>query len=229
MPRDPFPTVLNEYKYVLTRRRLLQTLTGGVKVQVLPISVHILQWLLWIFPLAVSVPFIATGDLWNTYYIGLTYSTLCGFGTLLVGCIVKILFRKLRRNSLANNTSDEEQDIIILPSILSITALSLVFPRKNCIDIVIHAISSGLTCYSAVTLLNVYVMVDIISLPSTVFVFIIGTITLCTAHYSLIANPPHEISIYRQHHQDRLHLFYLRRCVYVILIGTIFTLIKYVT
>ena len=227
MPPEPFPKLINEYKYTLIRRRLLQTITGGVRVQAMPISLHIIQWLLWLFPLAVSVPFIACVNLWNVYYIGLVYSIICGLSTLLVGCTVKILFWKFR-NDFSNIDVDDEQDNVIFPSIFSIMSLSFIFSKKNWMDVIIHAILSSLTCYSSLIILNVYTMVDVITIPATVFVLIIGSITLSTAHYSLLVKPPNEISLYRQHHHDKLHLFYLTRPVYVILVGIIFILLRQV-
>ena len=218
MAHNPF---LNEYKYTLARRRILQTITGGVRIQSLPIPLHILQWLLWILPLAISVPFIATGNLWNPYYSGLTYATLCGLLTLSITCTVKFIYWK---SSTPQLLSIDEEDSTI--SITFCGALNLIFPQKNWLDIIVHTISSGLTCFSSLTLLNVFVMKGALPIPAVVIVFIAGALALCTGHYSLVATPPNEISIYRQCHLDRLHLNYLRRPLYVVLIGILFVVLR---
>ena len=226
MSHDPFPSLLNEYKYVLTRRRLLQTITGGVRIQTLPVSLHIFQWFLWILPLLVSLPFIASAHLWNVYYLGLIYSITCGGITLILGLVVKTIYWKGNQNM--NEEEDDEQQTASVSSFLSLESMHLVFTHKRWIDVIIHTVSSGLTCYSSFIILDPFVMIDVLPIPAVVFVFILGVLTLCTAHYSLIATPPKEISIYRQPHQDRIHLGFLRRPIFIIAIGTLFIVLRFV-
>lgn len=227
---DPFPPLLNEYKYTLTRRRLVQTITGGVKLRTgIPYSIHAIQWLLWITPLMITAPFMVSATYWNVYYIALIGSFLCGLVTLGIGLTVKIILFKSNQLPADYNDDDEGSADSTIHTVFSTAALVFIFStQRNWIDIIVHAISSALLCYSSIILLDISTLVDIVSLPATPFVFIAGGVALCTSHYSLLVQAPVEISIYRQTHQDRLHLWYLRRPAYVILTAIAFICLRYI-
>lgn len=226
MPLDPFPPLLNEYKYTLTRRRVLQTLTGGIKLRTgIPYPIHAIQWLLWILPLIITAPFMISAMYWNVYYIALIGSFLCGLLTLGIGITVKIILRKSHQVP-SYYDDDEEDNSEDIRSLFSVAALVLIFSQRNWIDIIIHAVSSTVLCYSSIVLLDLFTLIDIISLPATPFVFIAGSVALCTSHYSLLVQVPIEISIYRQIHQDRLHLSYLRRPAYIVFTCIVFVSLR---
>ena len=225
MPLETKAPILNEYKYRLTRRRLLQTISGGVKIQRLPYYIHIIQWIVWSVPILIYCPFIGGLLVWNEYYIGGIYSITCSLLVLTSGVFVKMLYY---RETLAvrEEDDDEAEDDINIPSCISYKTLHLLSTRKHFMNIIMHCIISGLICYSSFIILNPFFMKSILPLPVIPFIFTTGAISLCIAHYSLISTPM-EIISYRPHHQDWFQLRFLRRPIYIIILGMAFIILRY--
>lgn len=182
--------------------------------------------MVWSVPILIYCPFIGGLLVWNEYYIGGIYSITCSLLVLISGVFVKMLYY---RETLAvrEEDDDEAEDEINIPSCISYKTLHLLSTHKHFMNIIMHCVISGLICYSSFIILNPFFMKSILPLPVIPFIFITGAISLCIAHYSLISTPFMEIISYRPHHQDLFQLRFLRRPIYIIILGTAFIILRH--
>ena len=217
--------LLNQYKHALLRRRLLQTLTGGLKIRRAPWYIHLIQLTLWIAPFITALPFIVVSalHLWNDYYLALIYGFIDGLSVLLLEIIGVII--RCRRGHADNNVdgaqSDDEDSIdFTLKSCCTFETFDFIFTHKKLHSLILHPFISGLLSFSACFILQPSIMLESLHIAGVVIVSIIGWYTLCSAHYSLIVSPPHEIATYRP--TDPLDLRFITRPFYIVAIAAIF-------
>ena len=226
MPTETLPPLLNGYKYGLAARRALQTFTGGLKLQKVPCYLHIIQVISWFLPLLISTPFHGVVFVWNSpYYLGIAYGVLSSVVVFLLNVIV---WWVLRKNKDEIDTGDEEEEEEIISSCWSIQTVKFLFHQSRpIIAIPFHGLFSGLLCYAAFLLLNPFTLRSILPIPAVVVVFILGWVSVCSAHYSLLLHLPHEVAIHRPPHRDRLLLRYISRPFHIILIAALFVPFRY--
>ncbi len=217
--------LLNQYKHALLRRRLLQTLTGGLKIRRAPWYIHLIQLTLWIAPFVIALPFIVVSalHLWNEYYLALIYGFINGLSVLLLE-IIGVTIRCRRQhadNGVGDAQLDDEDSVdFTLESCCSFETFDFIFARKKLHSLILHPFISGLVSFSACFILQPSIMLETLHIAGVVTVSIIGWYTLCSAHYSLIVSPPHEIATYRP--TDPLDLKFVTRPFYIVAIAAIF-------
>ena len=230
MPTETLPPLLNEYKYGLAGRRALQTITGGLKLQKVPWYLHMIQVVLWFFPLLISIPFHGVVFVWTSpYYLGTVYGVLSSLVVLLLNGVVWWVLYKAGDNEEEIEAGDEGEEEENIPSCWSIQAVRFLFHQgRPIVSIPFHGLFTGLLCYAAFLLLNPFTLRSILPIPAVVVVFILGWVSVCSAHYSLLLHPPHEVAIHRPSHRDRLLLRYITRPFHIILIAALFVPFRYV-
>lgn len=219
--------LLNNYKHGLLRRRLFQTLLGGVRIRKVPWYIYLIQAGLWTFPLGLSIPFIVIDglDLWNTYLLALVYGITQGTLVLVEGLAIRLLRRRQRRNSTASRQFDDEQDTVEIASCCRMDVIEFIFNSKRMISVLLHPFASGALSYVGFFLLQPSVLQEFLPTTGVVLVSLFGWFTICSSHYSLSVRAPPEIAVYRP--TDPLELRFLNRPFHVILIGIIFILLRY--
>lgn len=222
MPVEPVAPFLNSYKYEVFRRHLLQTITGGVRIQRAPYYIHLIQWLLWLLPFLLHLPFNAVVFYFNEHYSSIIYGAIVGGTTLVISGFIKGAFLKLSRT---NREGDDDDDDEIV-SCCSGASLRFVFVQKSIILVVAHSVISGLQGYLMAHTLNLRLMSSLLHPSLVVLVCVLGWTSACVAHYSLLVQPPPDLAIYRATHVDRLGLRYIRRPGYVVMIGLAFVLLR---
>ena len=217
--------LLNQYKHALARRRLLETLTGGLKLRRAPWYIHLIQLTLWIAPFIIALPFIiiSTPHLWNEYYVAVIYGFIQGTSVLsleIIGAIIR--YRCLNiDNAGADAQLDDEESVDFTPgSCCTSETFDFIFARKRLHSLILHPLISGLVAFSACFLLQPSIMLESLHVAGVVVVSVIGWYTFCSAHYSLGVAPPHEMATYRP--TDPLDLRFVTRPFYIVAIGAIF-------
>lgn len=224
---EPIP-LLNKYKYGLSRRRFLQTLTGGLKLRKAPWYAHLIQLALWIGPLLLCLPFIVLEALgvWNEYYLASVYGCVMGGGVLALGvsgacirrhCVVDV-------PPVADIQLDDEESIDFT-SCCELEMFNFIFSKKKVHSLLLHPLLSGLFSFAGCVMLSLGVMQEAMHVAGVVVVFILGWFTLCNAHYSLSVAAPHETATYRA--TDPLELRFLMRPFYVMITAVVFILVRY--
>ncbi len=215
--------LLNEYKHGLFRRRLLQTLFGGARVRLrVPWFVHLIQFLLWVYPLVLSTPFIVVASLevWNPYFLSLVYAFIMGAIVLVEGLVVIYI----RRCHPAQYEFDDEDSIFQIESFRGMETIDFIFASKRIVTFVLHPFISGLFSFVASFLLWPCVMEDTLPIVGIVIISLIGWPVLCSAHYSLSTRSAPETAFYRI--TDPLEMKYLYRPFYVFLLGATFIILR---
>ena len=216
--------LLNQYKHALLRRRLLQTLTGGLKIRQAPWYIHLTQLTLWIVPFITALPFIVVSalHLWNDYYLALIYGFIDGLYVLILEIIgITIRYRQRHADNIDGAQLDDEESVdFTLESCCTFETFDFIFIHKKLHSLILHPFISGLLSFSACFILQPSIMLESLHIAGVVTVSIIGWYTLCSAHYSLIVSPPHEIATYRP--TDPLDLKFITRPFYIVAIAAIF-------
>ena len=237
----PLP-LLSSYKHGLARRRLLSTLTGGVRLQRVPWPLHLLQLSLWLSPLLLSLPFVVLEALsvWNRYLLALIYACVMVGGVSVVR-VVEVCGGYWSRKQTAPSTSlgrvsrssrevrpdgfsDEEGFDTSTIGCCEQHSFEFLFGQRSIHSRLLHPLLSGVLCYGGCFMLFVGVMREVMHVSAVVVVFVCGWYTLCSAHYALVAGMPHETAIYR--HGDPLELRLLARAVCVVVVTAVFIALR---
>lgn len=216
--------LLNEYKYGLSRRKLLQTITGGLRLQKGHYCAHLIQASLWLCPFLISAPFLGLCFVWNQYYWGLVYALLVAVATFSLGVLSKVAYLKSAASE--ENALGEEADEEKWEHSLSWRMLTFIIAPKSFVSVVTSTVVSGSLAYVSYAMLNPASLLMLLPIPAMLFVVVAGWMTACSAHYSLSAHPPPDIAMYRDPLHDYLNLKMFARPVYVIGTGIIFLVIR---
>lgn len=214
--------LLNSYKHGLLRRRLFQTILGGVRIRKVPWHIYLIQAGLWMYPLCFSIPFIILDgvNVWNRYLLALIYGTSIGMVVLVKGLVVHMLRWRQRTTNFNTNELDDEQEDIEILTCCGMDFISFIFSPKQLFSVLLHPFISGAFSYTGFFLLLPKVMQESLPVVGVVIISVLGWFTVCNAHYSLSTRAPPETAVYRP--TDPLELKFLYRPFYVILIGSIF-------
>ena len=205
--------LLSSYKHGLAVRRLLGTATGGLKLRKSPCRLNLLQLTLYLFPLALALPFIILDALgvWREYYLAAIYAII---HTVTVISARMGVYCGLRRSRQTQRETEDDDDLDIT-SCFSYNSLHFVFSPKPFVCVIIHSLFVCLLLsFTGTLVLLPRVLTDHLPLPGAVGVGLIGWVVLCNSHYSLSVSEPHEVAVYRP--TDLLGLGPLTRPVYVI-------------
>ena len=227
--------LLNEYKHIVLRRRVLQTLTGGVKIRKAPYYIHIIQLIFWVFPLLVSVPVIILDALrvWNSYYLALAYGCVMGAAVMVLS-VISVCVRyhhshtsvaKFGRRDHAGARLDDEESIDF-ESCLDFETFEFIFSQKKTHSLILHLFICGLVSFVGCFILLPSIMLEALHIAGVVIVSIIGWLTMCSVQYSLNIAAPHEVATYRP--TDPLEIKFLTRPFYVLTIAAITIPVRYV-
>jgi len=217
--------LLNEYKYGLCRRKLLQSLFGGPVVRLAPFLIHFIQTLLWFLPLIFAIPFIVLDGVrvWSAYYLALVYSI--GMGIMIICGEVVLLFVMHRHTDVELRVQqDYETEDVDIESICSSGAIFFVFDSRKKFDVILRPLSSMIICYIGCYICFPTVLQNTFSLPGTVVLIVIGWLVFCLAHYSVIVRLPPETAVYRATSPYTLRQQY--RPLYIMIIGTAIILVE---
>ena len=211
--------LLNEYKYGIARRRLLQTATGGLKLRKAPWYVHVFQIGIWTAPLLLYIPFLVLAEAasWNVYYLGIVYSFLCGGGALALG-IVGVLIRRRFSPVFSACASQADEDSVHFSSCFE--TYDFIFASKGLFGTAVHSFVYGLVAFSSSTMFCPALMRESLPVGGQVAAFVLGWFTACSSQYSLIASPPPEPAIYRPN--NALQLNSLMRPLYFVLAASVY-------
>lgn len=218
--------LLNSYKRGLATRRLLQTATGGLKLQKAPCYIHLLQFTLYLSPLILAIPFVILDALgvWREYYLALGYAfihTLAIF-TLVLGVWCIRRYTDIRNQDIP----PFDDDTIEVTSCCSYGTLSFIFQSKHIVFLLLHSLLfCGLLSFTSSFILLPRVLLEHLPLPGAVLVGITGWLVTCGAHYSLNVSGPHETAIYRP--TDLLGLGPLLRPAYLLSSATAIITIRF--
>ena len=217
--------LLNEYKYGLCRRKLLQSWFGGPIVRLAPFLIHFIQTLLWFLPVVFAIPFIVLDSVrvWDAYFLALVYST--GMGIMMV-CMEMVLIFVMRRHTDMEPRvqQDYETEEVDIESICSSEAIFFVFDSRKKVDIILRPISSMIISYIGCYIFFPTVLQKTFSLPGTVVLIVIGWLVFCLAHYSVIVRLPPETAVYRATSPYFLRQQY--RPLYIMIIGIAIILVE---
>ena len=226
--------LLNGYKYGLARRRLLQTATGGLRLQRAPCYVHLLQIVLYFSPLACAAPFIITDALrvWNEYYLSLISAsiyTLLVFALRLgVYCVRRYARAQGEGESMDADSSAQfdDEDGNQFTSCISYNTLYFITRSKHIVSLFLHSLLvCGILSFTSTLVLLPRVLIEQLPTPAAVVVGITGWLVSCGAHYSLNVNQPHETAVYRP--TDLLGLGPLLRPAYLICLASTFIAVRF--
>ena len=218
--------LLSEYKHGLSRRRFLQTLTGGVKVCRAPWYIHAIQLLLWIAPTLLCVPFIILEALgvWSPYFLALVYGCIAGLGVLLldiIGLCVRYHASSVTDiEGISPQLDDEDSVDFSGSSCFHLETFDFIFAKRKLHGLLLHPLVSGLLSFAGCFMLFSGVLQESLPIAGVVVVSVFGWFTLNNAHYSLTAGPPHETAVYRP--TDPLELKFLMRPFYILAIAVAF-------
>ena len=216
--------LLNEYKHALFKRRILQTLTGGLKLRKVPWYILAIQLALWISPLLVCVPFIILEalDIWNQYYLAIVYGSVVGLAVLALSmtvfCVRHTTTPVVELESVGPQLDDE--DSVDFSSCFELETLNFVFTTKKIYGLLLHPLVSGLVSFAGCFMLFPRVLQEVMPIGGMVVVFAFGWFTLCNALYSLSVGPPPETATYRP--IDYLGIKFLMRPFYVLAVAALF-------
>ena len=215
--------LLNSYKYGLARRRLLQTVSGGLRLQKAPCYIHLLQLTIYLFPLALASPFIVLDavGVWNEYYLAIAYTFIHALTiiTLRLGvyCSMKGTGQECE--------DDDDDDSIDVTACCSHSTLAFIFSSKHIVSLCFHSLLvCSLLSFTTAFVLLPRVLVEHLPLAGAVVVGSVGWIVTCSTHYALNIHQPYETAIYRP--TDLLGLGPLTRPAYFIACTTVIVTIR---
>lgn len=198
--------LLNHYKLKFVKRRLAQTLLGGLRIYVpqkVPRYIIVINVVLFFMPIVIGLPLslLATFKIYKWQIGSYIAGVLFAFLVLFINMAATIF--GVKRSSINPQNSsgiclDEENDVELIRCCHS-SSTDYIFTHKTFkINIVIHAILAGLMMAGSVWFLNIKLLETLfgsIALASTLSAF--GWLSLCIGLFSLCVMRPEEIAIYR--------------------------------
>jgi len=191
MPGRDVAPLITEGKYVVCKRRLFQTITGGIKWlgYDIPLYVVLLQILLWILPLATAIPFVLLAEFIDSakFYFGISYGVTMG---LLVAGFEAIPLTCRNQSIVVDFQHDDDEDSIDLSSGCWRKELNIfLFASRKHYMLVLHPLLSAVLSGSVFVQLLPLSFSDVFPVGVIVVLLPLGWLSVLVAHYSILSQP----------------------------------------
>lgn len=192
MPRRDVAPLITEAKYLVSKKRVFQTITGGIKWlgYDVPWFAIASQILLWIAPLFIALPFILLAEFFSEakFYFSIGYGVLMGL--LVAG--LEILPLTCRNQSLVVTfqQDDDEDSIDFSGGCWRKELDNFIFATRKWYMLLVHPLLSGILSGSMFVPLLPGSLNDVFPLAVVIILLPLVWLTLLVASYSITAHPP---------------------------------------
>jgi len=192
MPGRDVAPLITEGKYVVCKRRLFQTITGGIKWlgYDVPKYIAFLQLMLWILPLVLAIPFVLIAEFIDSakFYFGIGYGVTMG---LLVAGFEALPLTCRNQSIVVDFQQEDDEDSIDFSSGCWKKELSnFLFASRKHYMLLLHPLLSAVLSGSVFVQLLPLSLTDVFPVGVVVVILPLGWLVVLVAHYSLIALPP---------------------------------------
>ena len=198
MPARDVAPLITEEKYSVCKKRVFQTITGGIKWlgYNIPWFAVILQFLLWILPLVVAVPFVLLAELFSDekFYFAIGYGLMMG---LLMAGLEMLSFTCRNQSPVVVFQQDDDEDSVDFNGGCWRKELSnFIFTARKWYMLLLHPFLSATLSGSMFVPLLPGSLIDVFPLAVTIILLPFVWLTLLVASYSITAQPPTEPAVY---------------------------------
>lgn len=198
MPARDVAPLITEAKYSVFKKRVFQTITGGIKWlgYNIPWFAVASQVVLWISPIVVAVPFVLMAELIDEakFYFAIGYGVVMG---LLVGGL-EILPLTCRNQSLVVvfQQDDDEDSVDFSGGCWRKEMDNFIFAARKWYILLLHPFLSAALSGSMFIPLLPGSLNDVFPLAVVIILLPLVWLTLLIANYSIVAQPPAEPAVY---------------------------------
>ena len=198
MPARDVAPLITEEKYSVCKKRVFQTITGGIKWlgYNIPWFAVISQILLWILPLVVAVPFVLLAELFSDekFYFAIGYGLMMG---LLMAGLEMLSFTCRNQSPVVVFQQDDDEDSVDFNGGCWRKELSnFIFTAHKWYMLLLHPFLSATLSGSMFVPLLPGSLNDVFPLAVTIILLPLVWLTLLVAIYSVTAQPPTEPAVY---------------------------------
>ena len=192
MPRRDVAPLITEAKYSVTKKRIFQTITGGIKWlgYDVPWFAVASQIVLWIFPLAIAVPFVLLAEFFSEtkFYFSIGYGVVMG----LLAAGLEILPLTCRNQSIvvAFQQDDDEDSIDFSGGCWRKELDNFIFTTRKWYMLLLHPVLSAVLSGVMFVPLLPGSISDVFPLGVVIILLPLVWLTLLIANYSVTAHPP---------------------------------------
>lgn len=192
MPGRDVAPLITEAKYLVTKKRVFQTITGGIKWfgYDIPWFTVTLQIVLWIFPLAIGVPFVLLAEFFSEakFYFAIGYGVVMG---LLVAGLEILPFTCRNQSLVVIFQQDDDEDSIDLSGGCWRKELAnFIFATRKWYMLLLHPFLSAVLFGSIFVPLLPESLNDVFPIAVMVILLPFVWLTLLIGSYSVISKPP---------------------------------------
>lgn len=198
MPARDVAPLITEEKYSVCKKRVFQTVTGGIKWlgYNIPWFAVISQILLWILPLVVAVPFVLLAELFSDekFYFAIGYGLMMG---LLMAGLEMLSFTCRNQSPVVVFQQDDDEDSVDFNGGCWRKELSnFIFTARKWYMLLLHQFLSATLSGSMFVPLLPGSLNDVFPLAVMIILLPFVWLTLLVAIYSVTAQPPTEPAVY---------------------------------
>ena len=198
MPGRDVAPLITEAKYSVSKKRLFQTVTGGIKWlgYNIPWFAVASQLVLWILPLITAVPFVLLAEFYSEakFYFAIGYGMVMGL--LVVG--LELLQLTCRNQSLVVvfQQDDEEDSVDFSGGCWRKELDNFIFATRRWYMLLLHPFLSAVLSGSIFVPLLPGSLNDVFPLTVMIILLPMVWLSVIIASYSIIAQPPSEPAVY---------------------------------
>lgn len=192
MPARDIAPLITEAKYLVSKKRVFQTITGGFKWlgYDIPWFAVALQIVVWIIPIVVALPFVLLAEFFSEakFYFAIGYG--CMMGLLVAG--LEVLPLACRNQSLVVifQQDDDEESVDFSGGCWRKELNNFIFATRKWYMLLLHPFLSAILSGSMFVPLLPGSINDVFPIAVTVILLPLAWLTLIVASYSVIAQPP---------------------------------------
>ena len=192
MPVRDVAPLITEAKYPVCKKRLFQTIAGGIKWlgYGIPWFVVTSQIVLWVTPLVVAVPFVVLAEIFSEIklYLAIGYGVVMGI--LVAG--LELLPLTCRNQSLvvAFQQDDDEDSVDFSGGCWRKELDNFIFASRKWYALLLHPFLSAALSISTFIPLLPGSLHDVFPLAVMMILLTLGWLVLLLANYSITAQPP---------------------------------------